>query len=96
MSRKILIDRDFWTTWSDIRLSLFKYLKDQSLIWGPDDPKWLAQERAAKRALYTLCKRGEVGRIQQGNHFVYMSAETYNDGFSPKAMAELKEHFAKL
>ena len=84
----------FWTTWSDIRISFFEYLKSNNWIWGPDDPKWRAQERAAKRALYTLCKRGEIGRIQLGNHFVYMSAETYNEGFSPESEAKLKEAMA--
>ena len=86
----------FWTTWTDIRISFFEYLKSNKWIWGPNDPKWLAQERAAKRALYTLCKRGEIGRIQRGDHFIYMAAQTYNEGFSPQAQAELKEILANL
>jgi hypothetical protein len=89
----------FWLTWSDIRLHLYKVQHDYPGCEPPrpaNDLAWLALERAAKRALHTLVKRGEIGRIRESNGYWYMSAKTYNESFSPQAMKELREAFERF
>jgi hypothetical protein len=81
----------FWLTWSEIRFRLFK-----DGMYYYDDPSWLTHERAAKRALYTLWKRGEIGRIRDGGMYWYMTAETYDESFSPEALAKLKGHLERM
>jgi predicted transcriptional regulator len=65
---------------------------------APDSTYWLAAERAAKRALHTLWKRGEVGRITVGRHnrYGYITAETYNESFSPQVMKKLREAMERM
>src|SRR5262245_16523710 len=84
----------FWLYWSDIKKSLFEVAGPGFLIIEKPSP---ALERAAKRALHTLWKRGEIGRIRDhGGLYLYMPIETWNEGFSPKALAELKEALERL
>jgi hypothetical protein len=88
-----------WVTWSDIRFRLFENGARNWPYWeAPDNPLWPPRERAGKRALHTLWKRGEIGRIHNAGCYHYMTAENYNESFSPEALAKLKkalERFAK-
>jgi hypothetical protein len=59
-------DRDhdpFWLTWSDIRFVLFVDIARFDYANPIHRKLWPSFERAAKRALHTLWKRGEIGRI---------------------------------
>jgi hypothetical protein len=79
----------FGLTWNEIGWRLYKAA----------DRNWShAQDRAAKRALHTLWKRGEIGRIRNpgSGQYLYMTVETYNESFSPKAGAELKASLERL
>jgi hypothetical protein len=50
----------FWLTWTDIRFCLYEDYVRRGGHYS--DAAWLTLERAVKRALYTLWKRGEIGR----------------------------------
>src|SRR5262245_4388121 len=77
-------DCHFALTWSDIRKSLF--VGPGFVIIDKPSP---ALERAAKRALHTLWKRKEIGRIR-GHRYFYMPIEAWNEGFSPESEKQLK------
>jgi hypothetical protein len=77
----------FWLTWTDIRMRL---LEDAGSDW---DKFSLAAERAAKRALHTLWKRGEIGRISDDDgpcRWLYIPKKTYDESFSAEAGKKLK------
>jgi hypothetical protein len=88
--------RSFWLTWTDIRFRLYEDHISEGDTWH----KWLALERAAKRALHTLWKRGEIGRKwdeRNGRRFwIYMARKTYDENFSPKIGQELKAALERL
>jgi hypothetical protein len=79
----------FWITWPDIRT-----IMADDLGRKPSD----ALERAAKRALHTLLKRGEIGRIRHpaADLYCYIPIETWNECFSPEANKQAKEIFERL
>ena len=47
-------------------------------------------QRSAKRALHRLVERGEIGRESHPDGSHYMTKETYEENFSPKATEQLK------
>ena len=89
-----LPDCVFWLTWTDIRFHFWKNFDPSKKSYED----WLALERAAKRALHTLWKRGEIGRIRHhvNGLYCYMPIETYNESFSPQAAESLKQALERL
>jgi hypothetical protein len=88
-------DCHFWLYWSDIRRSLFEVAGPGFLIIKKPSP---ALERAAKRALFTLVMRKEIGRIRIVGRYCYVPIEAWNESFSPEAEKRLKaalERFAE-
>jgi hypothetical protein len=90
----------FWLTWSDIRFVLFVDVVQFDYANPIHRKLWPSFERAAKRALHTLWKRGEIGRIwdeRNGRRFwVYMARRTYDESFSPEVGKELKAALERL
>ena len=86
-------DCQFWLYWSDIRRSLFEIAGPGFLIIKKPSP---ALERAAKRALHTLWKRKEIGRIRIAGRYCYIPIETWNEGFSPESEKQLKAALERL
>jgi hypothetical protein len=82
----------FWLTWSDIRVRLWRDLGEPD----PHSTYWLGHERAAKRALYTLWKRKEIGRIRLHERYCYITAECWKESFSPESEEQLRQHLEKM
>jgi hypothetical protein len=86
-------DCHFGLYWSDIRRSLFEVAGPAFLIIKKPSP---ALERAAKRALHTLWKRKEIGRIRIAGRYCYVPIETWNESFSPESEKQLKAALERM
>jgi len=74
----------FWLGWWEIK---HRIEAEPKLNPGPELSPSL--QRSAKRALHRLVERGEIGRESHPDGSHYMTKETYEENFSPKATEQL-------
>jgi hypothetical protein len=84
----------YWVLWPEIKATV----KDD-LGLSPEDKLPPSLERSLKRALHSLVKRGEIGKMPDlppGSLAHYITKECYDESFSPKALRQLKEAMSRM